>query len=123
MTCPACLSGNIALAERVDVAALADSWVRAGAHGPRTTADAIHGYVLDDLGSSVVRMMSCAECEMEFAEPRKTWRPSHYPAEGHGLGWDHEQALASLSSMPRGTVLDIGCADGQFLEKAAALGH
>ena len=123
MTCPACLSANTNLAERVDVATLAESWVRAGAHGPGATAEAIHSYVLDDLGSTVVQMMACAECEMEFADPRRTWRPTHYPAEAHGLGWDHEQALAMLSTMPRRPILDIGCADGQFLEKAAALGH
>jgi SAM-dependent methyltransferase len=123
MTCPACLSANVELAERVDVTALAESWVRAGAHGPNATPEAIYSYVLDDVGATVVQMMACAECEMEFADPRRTWRPTHYPAEGHGLGWDHEQALALLSTMPRRPVLDIGCADGQFLERAAALGH
>lgn len=123
MTCPACLSTNIDVLERVGVAELAASWVRAGVHAPGTTPEAIHSYVLDDLGSDRVSMMSCHECGMEFAEPRKTWRPNHYPAEAHGLGWDHDQALAVLAASPRGSLLDVGCADGQFLEKAAALGH
>lgn len=122
VSCPACLSDNVGPVEHVDVSALAESWARAGAHGP-TLPEEIHRYVRGDLGSNVIRIMACANCEMEFADPRKTWRPSHYPAEGHGLGWDHEQALQLLATLQRGRVLDIGCADGQFLEKAAALGH
>ena len=123
MTCPACLSTNVDLLERVSVPELAASWVRAGVHARGTTPDAIRGYVDEDLGSDTVRILACHECEMEFADPRRTWRSNHYPAEAHGLGWDHDQALALLARMPLGSVLDIGCADGQFLEKAAAIGH
>jgi SAM-dependent methyltransferase len=43
--------------------------------------------------------------------------------EEHSLGFDHLATLANLSGMPPARILDIGCADGQFLERAAALGH
>lgn len=123
MSCPACLSPKVDLLERVSVQELAASWARAGVHASGTTPDAIHDYVREDLGADDVSMLSCHACGMEFADPRKTWRPDHYPGEAHGLGWDHDQALTVLSTLPRGALLDVGCADGQFLEKAAALGY
>lgn len=97
--------------------------MRAGVHARGTTLDDLRSFISEDLGSDSVSMASCGMCGLEFANPRRTWRPAHYPHEGHGLGWDHEQALARLADTPRMSILDVGCADGQFLEKAATLGH
>ena len=68
-------------------------------------------------------MFRCPSCGLEFASPSRTWSASNYPHERHQLGWDHEQALAELSAVPPLRLLDVGCADGQFLARAAALGH
>jgi len=85
-----------------------------------------------------VPMTSCATCVKMSAAPQSrssaaivaawnspchTWSALHYPHEPHGLGWDHQQALAELTSMPPARVLDVGCADGQFLALAASAGH
>jgi SAM-dependent methyltransferase len=75
------------------------------------------------LGSDAIQIFQCSRCGLEFASPSRTWTSSHYPHEKHQLGWDHEKALTELSTMPQLRLLDVGCADGQFLSRAAALGH
>lgn len=79
--------------------------------------------VLDDIGGETVEIMRCSGCQLEFAQPLRTWQASHYPHEQHTLGWDHDQALLALTGRPPARLLDVGCADGQFLARAAALGH
>ena len=53
----------------------------------------------------------------------RSWTAQHYPAVEHKLGFDHHVALTHLAAMPPVRVLDIGCADGQFLERGVCLGH
>jgi len=53
----------------------------------------------------------------------KSWTDTHYPSEQHTLGYDHQLALAELAKMAPLRLLEIGCADGQFLERASLLGH
>ena len=55
--------------------------------------------------------------------PAHTWSAAHYPAEEHSLGWDHAEALRTLAPLGKQTVLDIGCATGQFLDQLARQGH
>lgn len=122
MTCPACRSADVIVAETLDTRELAAHWARLAMHGDATPAE-IEGFVRGDIGSDTVQILTCRACRLEFAEPRHTWRAAHYPHEAHELGWDHEEALRALAPLPPGTLLDVGCANGQFLARAAALGH
>lgn len=122
-TCPACHSPQARLVESVTVEALASAWTREKCHGDGVGYESIHQFLLEDLGKTKVEFWQCQECEMEFSHPMRSWSASHYPIEQHYLGYDHEVALSDLASMPQSRVLDIGCADGQFLERGAALGH
>ncbi len=121
-TCPACLLPDAQLFETLDTAALARRWGALQMHGEAASAE-IERFVIEDIGSPTVEIYRCASCGLEFASPMRTWSASHYPHEEHRLGWDHEQALRELAEMPPSRVLDVGCADGQFLARAAALGH
>lgn len=79
--------------------------------------------MLEDLGTARIGFWLCAVCGLEFADPMKSWTDTHYPREQHALGYDHQLALAALAKMPPRRLLEIGCADGQFLEQASRLGH
>jgi SAM-dependent methyltransferase len=107
----------------VSTTQIAESWAQARVHGADASEDAIRALVRDDVASDQVEFLICSACRLEFANPGCTWKSAHYPQEEHGLGWDHEQALRELRTIPKGKLLDIGCADGQFLERAAGLGH
>lgn len=121
-TCPACLHPDSALFETLETDAIARCWARLNLHGG-AGPDEILRYVREDIGTPTVQILRCDACGLEFAHPSRTWSSLHYPHEPHGLGWDHSQALAELANMPPSRVLDVGCADGQFLARAASLGH
>lgn len=122
LACPACLSTETSIFETLETAAIADRWARLTFHGA-ATPDEIRGYLREDIASDSIDIMSCHACGLEFASPARTWSAAHYPHEDHELGWDHEQSLAELATMPPLKLLDVGCANGQFLARAAALGH
>jgi 2-polyprenyl-3-methyl-5-hydroxy-6-metoxy-1,4-benzoquinol methylase len=102
---------------------LAAAWAREKCHGEDSSLATIHRYLLCDLNATEVEFWQCQQCALEFANPMRSWTASHYPMEGHSLGFDHLATLADLSTMPPTRILDIGCADGEFLERAGALGH
>jgi SAM-dependent methyltransferase len=120
--CPACRSSETHISETLPTTALAERWARLPFHGAASPAD-IARYVREDIASDSIDIVTCSSCGLEFASPSRTWSASHYPHEEHQLGWDHEQALAELAGMPPLNLLDVGCANGQFLARAAALGH
>jgi len=122
-SCAACCSADVEQVETVPVEALADAWAKLGCHGNDITGDAVRGYVFADLKTRQIEVWRCAGCGLEFALPRRAWTTQHYPAERHSLGYDHQLALRELAETPPIRILDIGCADGQFLERAAAMGH
>jgi len=108
------------IAERVSVEALADIWSRLCFHAGASPAQ-IAEFVREDIGTAELVFRECPDCGLEFASPMRTWRPGHYPSEEHSLGWDHLEGIARLRLL-RGRLLDIGCADGQFIEKAGEQG-
>ncbi len=120
--CPACLDPEARLFETLETEAIARQWARVKCHGSASPEDILR-YVREDVGSPTIPIFRCDRCGLEFAHPCHTWSALHYPHEQHGLGWDHQQALAELTSMPPARVLDVGCADGQFLALAASAGH
>lgn len=120
--CPACLTPDVPVFETLDTEDLARHWARLKCHGD-AGPDEIRRYVREDIGSPTIEILRCPSCGLEFAHPCRTWSASHYPHETHGLGWDHHRALAALKGMKPSRLLDVGCADGQFLALAAALGH
>jgi len=121
--CPACGSPRTRPVESAGVDELARAWARqphlAGTRGQARLAAEIRA----DLGANGVRFIACGECGMEFADPMRAWSAAHYPDEEYGLAWDHLRALELLSGSPPLRLLEIGCAEGRFLERAAALGH
>jgi len=121
--CPACGEGRTAELEGADVATLARAWARqphlAGVRGEARLAAEIH----DDLGVERVCFLGCADCGLEFADPMRAWSAGNYPDEGYGLAFDHLRSLELLRGSPPLRLLEVGCAEGRFLERAAARGH
>lgn len=123
VTCPACQSHEMKSVESVEIDKLAAAWARESVHGDGTTSETIRNYILQDVGASRIEFWRCGVCSLEVAQPMRSWSASHYPVEQHSLGFDHQVALAELARLSPKKVLDIGCADGQFLERGAVLGH
>jgi len=119
--CLACGSTKTERVESVSVEQLANAW--APPNSQDATSIQIRNYVLADLGAERIEFWLCDDCGLEFAQPMKSWDHKHYPAESHSLGYDHQLALMELAKMPRMRILEIGCADGQFLELALRMGH
>ncbi len=119
--CPACHQAA-RLSEQISTAALASHWERTRAHGP-ATPEQVRQFVQQDIGSDAIEVFECPNCHLEFMHPGHTWSAAHYPHEEHSLGWDHAETLRALATLPPQTVLDIGCATGQFLGKLTAQGH
>lgn len=101
---------------------IADAWARQDAWAGYDPAD-VRARVRADLGVDAVAVYRCARCGLEFADPARTWSAANYPPEAYGLAWDHLRALSFLEREAPLRLLEIGCADGKFLERAAALGH
>ena len=120
--CPACRSDAVAEAERMPVERIAAAWARQDAWAGYDAADVL-ARVRADAGADSVAFLACARCGLEFADPPRAWSAANYPPESYGLAWDHLRALAILRAEAPLRLLEIGCADGKFLERAAALGH
>jgi len=105
------------------VAELARAWARqphvAAVRGEARLAREIRA----DLGADRVRFLACGACGVEFAEPMRAWSAANYPDEEYGLAWDQLRALELLPASRPLRLLEIGCAEGRFLERAAAQGH
>jgi SAM-dependent methyltransferase len=119
--CPGCCSTKTEQVESVSAEDLASAWVESRSHD--VDDETVRAYVLADLGTERIEFWLCRDCGLEFAQPMNSWTNEHYPAEKHSLGYDHQLALEELATMPRLRILEIGCADGQFLEKASLMGH
>jgi SAM-dependent methyltransferase len=121
-TCPACLSSALEQVERVSVDRIAAAWARQDAWRG-VDATEVAARVSADLRTDAVAFLRCRRCGLESADPPRAWSADHYPPEEYGICWDHLRALDLLRREPPGLLLEIGCADGKFLEQAAALGH
>jgi SAM-dependent methyltransferase len=122
-SCPACASTELELVEAVSIDPLADLWTRESFPGKDGGFEAVRAFISEDLGQAHVEFWMCRRCGLEHARPMSSWSSEHYPQEVHGLGFDHFAAADILKRMPQSRVLDIGCADGLFLERGATLGH
>jgi 2-polyprenyl-3-methyl-5-hydroxy-6-metoxy-1,4-benzoquinol methylase len=121
--CPACGARATRETERVPVDRVADLWAEQPFVRERFDAATVRAQVRADLGTDEVRIVHCAACGLEHAAPMRTWRADHYPVQDHGFGFDHEMALRRLRGGDRGRLLEIGCADGAFLDRVAAIGY
>ena len=120
--CPACRSAVLEQVERVFVDLIAATWARQDAWRGFDAAE-VAARIAADLRTDAVAFRQCPRCGLESAEPPRAWSAGNYPPESYGLCWDHVRALELLRREPPGRLLEIGCADGKFLEKAAGLGH
>lgn len=120
--CPACRSDAVVEAERMPVARIAAAWARQEAWDGYDAADVL-ARVRADVGADSVAFLRCTRCGLEVADPPRAWSAGNYPPEAYGLAWDHLRALETLRARAPSRLLEIGCADGKFLERAAALGH
>jgi 2-polyprenyl-3-methyl-5-hydroxy-6-metoxy-1,4-benzoquinol methylase len=121
-SCPACASLALEAVETMPVERIAAAWARQDAWAGYDAADVL-ARVRADLGVDAVAFLRCARCGVEAADPPRSWSAANYPPEAYGLAWDHLRALELLSVDRPLRLLEIGCADGKFLERAAALGH
>lgn len=119
--CPAC-GGATREVERAPLAEIAAGWARQP-HLAGRGADVILRQARDDVGADTMRFLRCGVCGLERADPMRAWSAGSYPDERYGLAWDHLRALEILRGLPPQRLLEIGCAEGAFLERAAALGH
>lgn len=120
--CPACLGHELTPIERVPIAALAGGWSDQPNVAQRFSAEQVLDNVRTDVGAEVVEVLRCSRCGMEHMAPMRTWAADHYPVQSHGFGFDHHSALSRLRG-GSGTLLEIGCAEGDFLAEAGALGY
>ncbi|HEU0302241.1 MAG TPA: methyltransferase domain-containing protein [Longimicrobium sp.] len=121
-TCPACASLAMEAVERMPVERIAAAWARQDAWAGYEAEDVLRR-VRADVGADAVAFLRCARCGLEAADPARAWSADNYPPEAYGLAWDHLAGLEVLRAEPPLRLLEIGCADGKFLERAAALGH
>jgi 2-polyprenyl-3-methyl-5-hydroxy-6-metoxy-1,4-benzoquinol methylase len=121
-TCPACASLAMEAVERMPVERIAAAWARQEAWARHDAADVL-ARVRADVGAESVSFLRCARCGLEAADPARAWSAGNYPPEAYGLAWDHLRALDVLAGEKPLRLLEIGCADGKFLERAATLGH
>jgi SAM-dependent methyltransferase len=101
---------------------IAAAWAAQDAWAGHDAADVL-ARVRADLEADSVAFLRCGRCGLEWADPPRAWSAGNYPPEAYGLAWDHLRALEVLSDEKPLRLLEIGCADGKFLERAAALGH
>lgn len=120
--CPACASREMEVVERMPVERIAAAWARQDAWAGHDPADVLRR-VRADVGADAVAFLRCARCGLEAADPPRAWSAENYPPEAYGLAWDHLAGLDVLRGEKPLRLLEIGCADGKFLERAAALGH
>ncbi|HEX5868971.1 MAG TPA: class I SAM-dependent methyltransferase [Longimicrobium sp.] len=120
--CPACRSLALEPVERMPAGRIAAAWARQDAWAGYDAADVL-ARVRADLGTESVAFLRCARCGLEAADPPAAWSAENYPPEAYGVAWDHLRALDVLRAQAPLRLLEIGCADGKFLERAAALGH
>lgn len=120
--CPACASDALAVVERMPAERIAAAWARQDAWAGHDPAE-VRARVRADLGADSVAFLRCARCGLECADPPRAWSAGNYPPEAYDIAWDHLRALEVLRNRPPLRLLEVGCADGKFLERAAALGH
>lgn len=120
--CVACGATGLRAGPVVPAEAIAAAWAsRSYAFAAVAPAEVLRR-VRADLGGDAVRFLACPSCGLEEAEPRRGWTGAHYPAEAYGVHWDHLRALEWLADDPPARLLELGSADGAFLEAAAARG-
>jgi SAM-dependent methyltransferase len=121
--CHACGFDQLNRVEKVSINSLAEAWANQKLHGPAVSSETIYEYIVADLQTTEVEFWKCAVCGLESASPMRSWSAAHYPNEIQELGFDHERALTHLAKLSKRRLLEIGCSDGRFLQRAARLGH
>lgn len=120
--CPACGSFHTSVLEHIAADRIAQRWAEQPFVRVRFDMDAVARHVRTDVGGDGIRVLKCSDCRLEFADPMRTWTADHYPVQDQGFGFDHELALTRLAG-GAGALLEIGCADGAFLDRVAVLGY
>jgi SAM-dependent methyltransferase len=87
----------------------------------------------DAVGREDYEVLACRSCALVFSRPMKFPGSSWYESYNYVCGYVETASAASMGRFPyfldslpqppRGRLLDIGCASGQFLQMAAARGY
>jgi 2-polyprenyl-3-methyl-5-hydroxy-6-metoxy-1,4-benzoquinol methylase len=108
-TCPACLGRRVNIAETISISRLRAVWRQ---HYP-AVADRLRGY-----GNRKIRMLECTDCAFEWTRSSIAADARLYGLvpSGSPLRWEYDVVLRRLPA--RAIVIDLGCGEGHFLERA-----
>jgi SAM-dependent methyltransferase len=120
--CPACLGTALSRTPAVSAERIAAAWARQEAFRGVEPAEVLRR-VRADLGAAEASFLRCTRCGVERADPARAWSAEHYPPEGYGIAWDHLRAMDRLRKEPPLRLLELGCAEGDFLALAGKAGH
>jgi len=118
--CPACLSRDTSLSQRFSSGELIRAWQKMAPEAGQYLSTALEQGEIPE----VVQFYVCKDCKLEFANPMFAADGEWYSKiekECSKLRWEHIRCLNQLKSPLK--ILEIGCADGNFLELAVKNGH
>jgi 2-polyprenyl-3-methyl-5-hydroxy-6-metoxy-1,4-benzoquinol methylase len=121
--CLSCGSNQLQESECVSIDAVASAWARERVHCEDTSASQLRQYIQDDTVSQTLKIWKCDMCRLEMADPLRSWSAAHYPVANDEIGFDHLIALKDLADAEPQRILDIGCGDGVFLQRAMEQRH
>lgn len=118
LRCPLCGGGSIVAIKRIATAPIAAYWASLGYDGAAAFPDF----------PATLDKHQCLDCDLRFFAPQLIGGPELYGAVGRAIDyydagkWEFIEVLKLLAARPRGgALLEYGCGDGAFLEKAAPL--
>lgn len=118
MNCPLCNTEKSIIASRTSLVELRERWRSAFGFDPFSS----------DLAHEHIDKRKCAKCNLEYFSPpfygdagfyeKISKHPWYYEQDK----WEFDVAAKVVSKIGQGSLLEIGCGNGYFLEKVSSLG-